>query len=120
MNPVQMTILAFMAVMTVICVAGICYFIYDAVSSFIRWKRGRRESMKPGEIYKFDSAEQLVRDVWGRTVRVAGRHSFEKVKDTITDKICGRSWYIVDGWLLVDVGRGSYLETRCLEQEEQR
>lgn len=76
--------------------------------------------MKPGEIYKFDSAEQLVRDVWGRTVRVAGRHSFVKAKDTLTDKICGRSWYIVDGWLLVDVGRGSYLETRCLEQEEQR
>lgn len=44
MNPVQITILAFMAAMTVICVAGICYFIFDAVSSLIRWKRSRRES----------------------------------------------------------------------------
>lgn len=43
MSPVQITILAFMAAMTVICVAGICYFIYDAVSSFIRWKRSREE-----------------------------------------------------------------------------
>ena len=44
MNPVQITILAFMAAMAVICVAGICYFIFDAVSSFIRWKRRRRET----------------------------------------------------------------------------
>ena len=32
MNPVQITILAFMAAI-----------IFDAVSSFIRWKRSRRE-----------------------------------------------------------------------------
>lgn len=38
MNPVQITILAFMAAMTVICVAGICYFIYDAVTSFLTWR----------------------------------------------------------------------------------
>ena len=44
MNPVQITILAFMTAMTVICVAGICYFIFDAVSSLIRWKRNRKES----------------------------------------------------------------------------
>lgn len=43
MNPVQITILAFMAAMTVICVVGICFFIYDAVSSFIRWRKHGEE-----------------------------------------------------------------------------
>ena len=36
MNPVQKAILAFIFTLIVICVAGICCLVYDAVSSFIR------------------------------------------------------------------------------------
>ena len=44
MNPVQITILAFIAVNVAVIAGLMIYFIYDMVSSFIRWKRNRREN----------------------------------------------------------------------------
>lgn len=67
-----------------------------------------------GKVYLFDSAEQTIKDVWGRPIKIKGKHTFTKVKDTLMDKIHGRSWYIVDDVLLANVGRGSYVEERCL------
>jgi len=78
-----------------------------------------KEQKRTGALYIFNSAQQEVLDVWGRTVKIAGPHTFEKVKDTIMDKLHGHSWYIMDGWLLVDVGRRSYVETRCLQKTEE-
>ena len=71
-----------------------------------------------GTVYKFNSAEQPVYDVWGRLVLISGPHTLVKEKDTLMDKIHGRSWYILDGSLLVDVGRGSYVEERCMYEEQ--
>ena len=44
MNQVQIAILAFIFTLIVICVAGICCLFYDAISSFIEWKRTREEA----------------------------------------------------------------------------
>lgn len=69
-----------------------------------------------GKQYVFDSASQVVYDAWGRPRIIKGKHFLEKVSDTLMDRIYRRSWYVLDGWLLVDVGRGSYIETRCLQE----
>lgn len=72
--------------------------------------------MKTGKIYKFDSAEQEVYDVWGRVIKIKDQHTFVKVKDTFLDKLHSRSWYIMDGYLLVYMLRGGYIEERCLKE----
>ena len=69
-----------------------------------------------GKYYVFDSAWQVVYDAWGRPRIIEGKHILEKVKDTLMDRILRRSWYILDGELLVDVGRGSYIESRLLRE----
>ena len=69
-----------------------------------------------GKYYVFDSAEQVVYDAWGRPRTIEGKHFLEKITDTLMDRIYRRSWYVLDGKLLVDVGRGSYIETRCLQE----
>lgn len=69
-----------------------------------------------GKYYVFDSAQQVVYDVWGRPIIIEGKHILKKIKDTLMDRIYGRSWYVLDGKLLVDVGRGSYIESRCLQE----
>ena len=71
-----------------------------------------------GEYYVFDSASQVVYDAWSRPRIIRGKHTLEKVTDTLMDWILGRSWYVLDGKLLVDVVRGSYIETRCLQKVE--
>lgn len=72
-----------------------------------------------GKRYTFDSAQQVVYDVWGRTKIIEGKHILEKVTDTFMDRIHRRSWYVLDGELLVDVGRGSYIETRLLNEVQE-
>lgn len=75
--------------------------------------------MKPkvGETYVYNSASNMAFDVWRRPVRIpAGRHIFVKQKDTIIDKLCGRSWYIVDGIMLIFVQFGGVVEERCLQK----
>ena len=72
-----------------------------------------------GKYYVFDSAWEVVYDAWGRPRIIEGKHTLEKVKDTLMDRIRRRSWYILDGELLVDIGRGSYIESRCLQEVEE-
>ena len=74
----------------------------------------RRKKYEVGKKYTFNSASQTVWDVWGRLIRVEGKHTFIKVKDTLMDVLHGRSWYLMDGRLLVDVTRNGYIEQRCL------
>ena len=74
----------------------------------------KRKKYEVGKTYTFNSASQTVWDVWGRPIEVQGKHTFTKVKDTFMDILHGRSWYLMDGLLLVDVGRGGYIELRCL------
>lgn len=74
----------------------------------------RRKEYKVGKIYTFNSASQTVWDVWGRLIKVEGKHTFTKVKDTFMDVLHGRSWYLMDGRLLVAVTRNGYIEQRCL------
>lgn len=69
-----------------------------------------------GKYYVFDSAQQVVYDAWGRPRIIEGKHILEKITDTFMDRIYRHSWYVLDGKLLVDVGRGSYIETRCLQE----
>lgn len=69
-----------------------------------------------GKYYVFDSAWQVIYDAWGRPRIIEGKHILEKVTDTLMDRIRGRSWYVLDGELLVDVGRGSYIESRLLRE----
>lgn len=64
----------------------------------------------------FNSAQQVVYDAWGRPRVIEGKHILEKVTDTLMDRICRRSWYVLDGKLLVDVGRGSYIGTGLLQE----
>ena len=71
-----------------------------------------------GKTYRFDSAEQEVCDVWGRVIKIKGPHKFVKVKDNFLDKLHSRSWYEMDGYLLVYMLRGGYIEERCLEEVE--
>lgn len=77
-----------------------------------------RKKYEVGKTYIFNSASQTVWDVWGRPIEVRGKHTFTKVKDTFMDILHRRSWYLIDGQLLVDVGRGGYVEERCLGKEE--
>ena len=44
MNPVQKTILAFIAVNVAVIAGLMIYFIYDVVSSIVRWRRTREEA----------------------------------------------------------------------------
>lgn len=76
----------------------------------------RRKKYKVGRMYTFNSASQTVWDVLGRPINVRGKHTFTKVKDTFMDILYGRSWYLMDGWLLVDVTRNGYIERRCLTE----
>lgn len=71
---------------------------------------------KPGTVYKFDDAEQVVYDVWRRPVTISGKHIFVKEKDTFMDKIYGRSWYLMDNILLIFTEHGGYIETRSLQE----
>ena len=77
----------------------------------------KRKEYEVGKTYTFNSASQTVWDVWGRPIVVQGRHTFTKVKDTFMDRLYGRSWYLMDGWRLVFVARGGYIEVRCLYRE---
>ena len=76
----------------------------------------KRKKYEAGKTYTFNSASQTVWDVWGRPIEVKGKHTFIKVKDAFMDILYGRSWYLMDGSRLVDVGRGGYIEVRCLEK----
>lgn len=69
-----------------------------------------------GKYYVFDSAWEVVYDAWGRPRIIEGKHILEKVTDTLMDRIFRCSWYVLDGKLLVDIGRGSYIETRLLRE----
>lgn len=80
----------------------------------------RRKKYKVGKIYTFNSATQTVLDVWGRPIKVKGKHTFTKVKDTFMDVLHGRSWYLMDGYVLVDVTRNGYIERRCLMEGENK
>lgn len=51
----------------------------------------RRKKYEVGKIYTFNSASQTVWDVWGRPIKVKGKHTFTKVKDTFMDILHGRS-----------------------------
>ena len=76
----------------------------------------KRKKFEVGKTYTFNSASQIVRDAWFRPIEVRGKHTFTKVKDTLMDRLHWRSWYLMDGWLLVFVTRGGYIELRCLEE----
>ena len=74
---------------------------------------------KPGTIYKFNDAEQIVYDgSWKRPVTISGKHIFVKQKDTFIDKLHGRSWYLVDHIFLLFTERGGYIEERSLQELE--
>ena len=72
--------------------------------------------MKVGRTYVFDSAPQIAYDAWGRPVILSGKLELVKEKDTLMDKIKGRSWYVADGKLLIFLQRGGYVEKRCLRE----
>lgn len=80
----------------------------------------RRKKYEVGKTYTFNSATQTVSDVWGRPIKVKGKHTFTKVKDTFMDILHGRSWYLMDGYVLVDVTRKGYIEQRCLMEGEDK
>ena len=71
--------------------------------------------MKKYQTYEFNSAPQEIKDVNNNKIIIVGRHELIKLKDSFIDKILGRSWYILDGKRVVNVGRGSYVEVRCLQ-----
>ena len=70
---------------------------------------------KKGQIYEFNSASQEIKDIDNNKITIEGRHELIKLKDSLIDKILGRSWYVLDGKTIVNVGRGSYVEVRCLQ-----
>ena len=80
----------------------------------------RRKKYEVGKIYTFNSASQTVWDVWGRPIKVKGKHTFTKVKDTFMDILHGRSQYLMDGYVLVDVTRNGYIERQCLMEGENK
>ena len=71
--------------------------------------------MKKCQTYEFNSASQEIKDINNNKIIIEGRHELIKLKDSLIDKILGRSWYILDGKTIVNVGRGSYVEVRCLQ-----
>lgn len=71
--------------------------------------------MKEGQIYEFNSASQEIKDIDNNKITIEGRHELIKLKDSLIDKILGRSWYVLDGKTIVNIGRGSYVEVRCLQ-----
>ena len=72
-----------------------------------------------GRAYLFDSAPQEAFDAWRRPVTLKGKRILIKVKDTLMDKIHGRSWYYSpDDCFLFFVQRGGYVEERCLQEAE--
>ena len=71
--------------------------------------------MKEYQTYEFNSASQEIKDINNNKIIIEGRHELIKLKDSLIDKILGRSWYILDGKTIVNVGRGSYIEVRCLQ-----
>ena len=77
----------------------------------------KRKKYEVGKTYTFNSATQTVWDVWGRPIEIKGKHTFTKVKDTFMDVLHGRSWYLMDRYVLVDVTRNGYIELRCLAEE---
>ena len=74
----------------------------------------RRKKYEVGITYIFNSATQTVWDVWGRSIEIKGKHTFTKVKDTFMDVLYGRSWYLMDKYILVYITRNGYIEQRCL------
>ncbi len=71
--------------------------------------------MKKYKTYEFNSASQEIKDANNNKIIITGRHELMKLKDSFIDKLLGRSWYVLDGKTVVNVGRGSYVETRCLQ-----
>lgn len=71
---------------------------------------------KPGTVYNFNDAEQIIYDVWRRPLIISGEHIFVKQKDTFLDKLYGRSWYLLDNFLLIFTERGGYIEERSLQE----
>lgn len=71
--------------------------------------------MKKYQTYEFNSASQEIKDINNNKIIIEGRHELIKLKDSLIDKILGRSWYVLDGKLIVNIGRGSYVDTRCLQ-----
>ena len=72
-----------------------------------------KESEDIEKIYRFDGAEQIVHDELGNEITISGFQKLIKLHDTFKDKWHGRSWYLWNG-KRIDVGRGSYVETRCI------
>ena len=76
---------------------------------------------KVGKAYLFDSAPQEAFVAWRRPVTLKGRKTLVKAKDTLMDKLHGRSWYYsLDDCFLFYVVRGGYVETRCLQELEKQ
>lgn len=71
--------------------------------------------MKKYQTYEFNSTAQEIRDIDNNKIIIEGRHELIKLKDSLIDKILGRSWYVLDGEMIVNIGRGSYVDTRCLQ-----
>ena len=71
--------------------------------------------MKKYQTYEFNSASQEIKDINNNKIIIEGRHELIKLKDSLIDKILGRSWYILDEKTIVNIGRGSYVEVRCLQ-----
>lgn len=76
---------------------------------------------KVGRAYLFDSAPQEAFVAWRRPVTLKGRKTLVKAKDTLMDKLHGRSWYYsLDDCFLFYVVRGGYVEKRCLQELEKQ
>lgn len=71
--------------------------------------------MKSYKTYEFNSASQEIEDINDNKIIIEGRHELIKLKDSFIDKILGRSWYVLDGEIIVNIGRDSYIEERCLQ-----
>lgn len=71
--------------------------------------------MKNYQVYEFNSASQKIKDANNNEIVIEGKHELRKTKDSLIDKILGRSWYILDEKTLVNIGRSSYVEKRCLQ-----
>jgi hypothetical protein len=77
--------------------------------------------MKPvvGKKYLYEGTDRYVTDRYLTPMKLSGTHILIKTRDSIWDRLNGRSMYMVtDLGVEVNIGRGSYIEEKCLKEIE--
>lgn len=78
--------------------------------------------MKPevGCKYIFFGEDSYVTDKDFHPIKLSGTHTLTKIRDSIYDRIKGRSMYLLDNTSVeVNIGKGSYIEQNCLRKVTQ-